>query len=450
MPEDGILGEDHMPLDRRHFIALTLAGPVALAARPLLAADRAALARDVVLDWHRLILELVRHTATYTPPVASRAFAYIGVAAHEALASGNPTLVSLAGQLTDLTALPAREAGEHDEACVLHGAISATVATLFSNTGPSGQQAMGVMTDRLGSKAADGMAPEVVARSMAHGQAIAAHILAWAATDGGAVIDNMGFPREYTPGTRPQDWVPTNLIRQQQAPLLPDWGKVRPFALPAGELCGLQGPPDYSEDPASPFYLAALEVHDTVKNLTDEQKLIARFWSDDPMLSPTPPGHWISIVMEAAERDGMSAEQATATLAVLGVAVADAFIACWRTKYEVNLLRPITYIKRVIDPKWEPLLNTPPFPEYPSGHSTQSGAAATVLTAMLGENFAFDDATHEDDGLPVRSFPSFWAAAEEAGISRLYGGIHYRFAVKDGLEQGRCVGAHAAALKVFA
>ncbi|MGL4238843.1 vanadium-dependent haloperoxidase [Tabrizicola sp.] len=439
-----------MHLRRRDFIALSLSAPFALSVSPALAADRAELARDVVVDWHRLILELVRHTATYTPPVASRAFAYIGVAAHEALASGNPALVSLAGQLTDLTPPPARATGEHDEACVLHGALAKTVQALFSNTGPTGQRAMGAMTDKLGAKAAEGIADEVVARSMAQGEAVAAHILAWAEVDGGAVIDNMGFPREYTAGTDPQDWVPTSLVRQQQAPLLPYWGSVRPLAMPSGTACGIPAPPEYSEDPASAFFLAAKEVYDTVKGLTDEQKAVARFWSDDPMLSPTPPGHWISIVLQIAKRDGMPVEKLASTLALLGVAVADGFIACWASKYEFNLLRPVTYIKRLIDPKWESLLNTPPFPEYPSGHSTQSGAAAEVLTAIFGEDFAFEDATHADDGIKGRSFASFWAAAEEAAISRLYGGIHYRFGVEAGVEQGRCVGAYAAKLRTFA
>ncbi|MCU0904273.1 MAG: vanadium-dependent haloperoxidase, partial [Tabrizicola sp.] len=131
----------------------------------------------------------------------------------------------------------------------------------------------------------------------------------------------------------------------------------------------------------------------------------------------------------------------------LGAAQADAFISCWATKYKYNLLRPVTYIKRVIDNAWEPLLITPPFPEYTSGHSCQSGAASTVLTAVFGDSFAFDDETHVDEGLPVRSFPSFAAAAEEAAMSRLYGGIHFRFGNEAGLAQGRAVGALAAALR---
>jgi len=436
-----------MTLSRRHFMATSAAASLSFAARPVWAADRQAISRNVLSTWTRLILELVRHTATYSPPVASRAFAYIFVAAHEALASGTANSATLAGQLNALTPIPARQVGSYDEACVLHAALAASAQEFFANTGPTGQRAMAALADQLRAKASAGLPQDVVARSVAQGQAVAAHILAWSLTDGGAVVENMGFPYDHTPGTNPQDWVPTSLIRQQQAPLLPNWGHNRAFAMPTGTACPIPPPPAYSEDPASPFYAAAMEVHDAVANLTDEQRLIARFWSDDPMLSPTPPGHWIAIALAIADRDALPVDRTAAILATLGVAMADAFIGCWAAKVEYNLLRPITYIRRVIDPLWEPILNTPPFPEYPSGHSTQSGAAAAVLTAAFGENFAFDDATHEDEGMPARSYPSFDAAAEEAGISRLYGGIHYRFGITAGLDQGRCIGAYAAALK---
>ena len=436
-----------MPFHRRQVLGFTVAAPFALALKPAMAANRADVSREVLLTWHKLILELVRHTATYMPPVAARAFAYIGVTAHEALASGNPALRSLAGQLTDLSPLPARGDGDFDEPCVLHAALNAAVRDLFANTGPTGLRAMEKMGEIMGKTASDGMATEVIDRSIAHGQAVAAHILAWAASDGGAVVENMGFPREYVPGPRPQDWVPTSAIRLQQAPLLPGWGGNRPFAVP--DLATLDAPahPDYDEAPDSAFYGFANEVYETGKALTDEQKLIARFWSDDAMLTSTPAGHWISIVLQIADRDALPVEFISSTLAKLGVAQADAFISCWSTKFKYNLLRPVTYIKRHIDKAWEPLLITPPFPEYTSGHSCQSGAASTVLTAIFGDNFAFDDATHEDEGLPVRSFPSFKAAAEEAAISRMYGGIHFRFGNENGLTQGRAVGDLAAALK---
>jgi hypothetical protein len=420
----------------------------ALGVLPLagLADDARPAPEAVVQRWYRLILELVRHTPTYSPPVASRSFGYIGVTLYEVVAGSGTTLRSFAGRLRDLTPLPtATDPVDHGVA--LHAALGTAVRALFANTGPTGQRAMQAMDEKGAARQAAGVAPDVVARSVAYGQAVAAHVLAWADTDGGAVIESMGFPADYALGATPASWVPTSRVALQQTPLLPGWGQNRPFAMPDAARCALPPPPDYSEDPASAFFAEAQEVYDTAKGLTDDQRRIARFWSDDAMLSPTPPGHWMQIALRILEREGADLVQHADVLARLGIAVADAFIACWATKYEYDLLRPVTYIRRFIDPKFEPLLNTPPFPEYPSGHSTQSAAAAVVLTAIWGEGFAFDDDTHADDGLPARSFPSFQAAAEEAAISRLYGGIHFRAAITRGMEQGRCVGAFAAGLQ---
>ena len=422
-------------MKRRSFLALTTAS-LAVPALPSFAQAEAG-AAQVLMNWYRLVLELVRHTATYTPPVASRAFAYLGVTAYEVLASGHAGYRSLAGQLNGLAPLPPRPEGVSD-AQALNAALIEAVANFFANTGPTGQRAMDAMARAMG-------VPDAV--SAAYGLAVADHIWNWSQDDGGAVVENMGFPMDYDLGGQPSSWVPTSLIRQQQFPLLPNWGKNRTFAAPSGSACDIADHPDYSEDPASEFFAQAKVVYDTSKTLTPEQKTIARFWSDDPMLSPTPPGHWVSIVLQIAERDTMDALRTADILARLGVAVADGFIGCWWVKYKYDLIRPISYIRRVIDPKWEPLLITPPFPEYPSGHSTQSGAAEAVLTGFFGENFAFTDATHVDDALPERAFPSFAAAAEEAAMSRLYGGIHYPFANTNGLAQGRCIGAYAAQLE---
>jgi hypothetical protein len=403
---------------------------------------------EVLRKWFELSLKLVRHTPTYSPPVASRSFAYLSIAAYEAAASGAPDLQSLAGQLNGLKPLPQREAGKaYDEAVVMDAVLASGVERFFANTGPTGQHVMQVFSAKQRAAVSDGVAPDVVSRSVAYGEAVTAFVLDWSMDDGGAVIDNMGFPLDYalTPG--PAHWVPTSLIRQQQAPLLPGWGKNRTFAMPGGATCKLPPPPEYSEDKASAFYGQALEVYQTSKTLTPEQRDIARFWSDDPMLSPTPPGHWVSIALQILDRDRAGLSQSIDVLARLNVAMADAFIGCWQAKFEYDLLRPLTYIRRFIDPKWEALLITPPFPEYPSGHSSESGAAATVLTALFGEDFAFDDHTHERDGLKPRHFSGFWAAANEAGLSRLYGGIHFRAAIDRGLDQGRCVAAFALALK---
>jgi hypothetical protein len=324
------------------------------------------------------------------------------------------------------------------------------IRDLFANTGPTGQHAMQTLSARLAEQAAAGIGADVVAASRSYGGTLAAAVLDWARTDGGAVIDNMGFPATYTLNPAPGHWVPTSKIVLQQAPLLPAWGKNRPFAMPAGDTCTLPPPTDYSEDPASPFYAEAMEVYTTSQTLTDEQKQIARFWSDDAMLSYTPPGHWIAIMTQVAVEKGLDLTAQVEALAHMGVAMADAFIGCWAAKYQFDLIRPISYIKQVIDPKWEPLLITPPFPEYPSGHSTQSAAAASVLTALFGENYSFTDESPTPDGVPTRSFASFWAAADEAAISRLYGGIHFMPAIKHGQDQGRCIAAYAIALKTRA
>ena len=402
----------------------------------------------VLSSWYQLTLELVRHTPTYTPPVASRSFAYLGVTAFEAETTGPGKLQSLAGQLNGLTAGPQREAGKaYDEAVVIHAAMDFAAQNFFENTGPTGHHAMAALKAKLQAEVSAGVPADVVARSEAYGRAVAAHILAWSQDDGGAVIENMGFPMTYELTKGPAHWVPTNTIALQQSPLLPGWGKNRTFAMPNGAACSLPGPPEYSEDKNSQFYKQALEVFDTKVNLTPEQRAIARFWSDDAMLSTTPPGHWISIALKIFERDHVALDKSVEVLARLGVAEADAFIGCWNGKYQYDLLRPVTYIRRIMDPKWESFLNTPPFPEYPSGHSTQSAAAATVMTAMFGDNFAFEDNTGQKDGLNTRSFTSFNAAAEEAGISRLYGGIHYRAAIENGLEQGRCIAKFVTALR---
>jgi hypothetical protein len=407
-------------------------------------------AGDVMRTWHRLVLELVRHTPTYSPPVASRAFAYLGITGFEAAAQGDPRLVSLSGQLPGLTSPPPRPGGPYDEAVVMSAAMAVAVPHFFGNTGPTGQRAMAAMAEQMAARTAEGLDPDIVARSRAAGLAVAQHVIAWAAADGGAAVENLGFPYAYDLPAGPAAWVPTSAIALQQRPLLPAWGTNRPFAMPAAETCDLPPPPAYSEQPGSPFHAEAMEVYETSRSLTADQTAIARFWSDDPMLSPTPPGHWVTIALDLLDAEDADLARTAETLARLGIGVADGFIANWRVKYRDNLLRPVTYIRRVIDPAWEPILITPPFPEYPSGHSTQSGAAEIVLAALFGPDTAFTDATHADEGMEPRAYPSFRAAADEAGMSRLYGGIHFRSAVVRGLEQGRCVGAFAAALAMRA
>ncbi len=444
------------PVDRSAFFQSThvlICFSVALFLSTSRPAAAASLTQDEVLrKWYSLSLLLIRHTPTYSPPVASRSLAYIGVVSYEAVASGSAKLQSLDGQLNGLSSLPTREAGQsYDDVAVMQAALSTTITTLFANTGPSGQQAIKKLADDLDAKVAASQAQaEARQRSISYGRALATHIIAWSKTDGGDVIENMGFPWTYklTPG--PAHWVPTNpLSRQQQVPLLPNWGNNRPFAMPVELACTLPPPPAYSEDKASDFYREAMEVYTTSKSLTPEQKAIAFFWADDAMATPTPAGHWDSIVLQIADADKLPIEKLVDILMRMNVAMADAFIGGWHEKYRHDLLRPITYIKRVIDPDWMPFILTPPFPEYPSGHSVQSSAASKVLATVLGEPYPFSDKTREKDGAVPRQFTGFVAAAKEAGISRLYGGIHFRSGIERGYEQGQCIGAYALALKTW-
>lgn len=413
-----------------------------------LAAETRPSPQEIFRDWYYLMNELVRHTATYSPPVASRSFAYLGVTAFESHVGGSDTLVSLAGQLQGLTSVPQREAGAiYDETVIISAAMSDAIVYYFGNTGPTGLRSIKNAQKKWRDLAIAGVPDDVVERSEAFGRAVADAIHTWSLDDGGAVVINMGFPLEYDLPKGDDKWVPTSLIAQQQFPLLPDWGSVRTFAMPSGATCATPGNPAYSTEPDSQFYKEALEVHDVVKAATPEQIAIARFWSDDPMLSMTPPGHWISIALQVAERADLSLDDTVDMLARMGVAMSDAFVGCWHEKFVYDLVRPVTYIKRTIDPKWEPILNTPPFPEYPSGHSVVSGAMDGVMTALFGDNYEFEDFTGSPDGRQPRTFKSFHEAAEEAGISRMYGGIHFRSAIVDGLAQGRCIAAYTVALK---
>lgn len=266
-------------------------------------------------------------------------------------------------------------------------------------------------------------------------------------TDGGHRADSRPSA-PYTPPVGPGRWVSTPPAFA--GALHPTWGRNRPFALASGDACPVAAPLPYAETPGSPFYAEALEVYETGKRLSPEAREIARFWADDPGKTATPPGHWVAILNGLVSEHDYSLGQTAEAYARVGIAVADAFIGCWRAKYEYNLLRPISYIQRVIDPSWNApeitdAVLTPPFPEYPSGHSVQSGAVAHVLTELFGR-VPFTDHTHDALGYRPRTYPSFFAAAEEAALSRLYGGIHFRSAIESGLEQGRCIGERVSAL----
>jgi len=394
-------------------------------------ADR--LSPEVPVAWFNLLYDLIR-AERLSPPVASRRIGYAGVTLYEAVVPGMPDHRSLARQLNGLAPLPQPDRRrKYYWPAVANSALARSFRQLFPGASAESMAKIDALEQGFAGRFSKRLPPRVYSSSVDQGRRVADAVVAWAAGDGFATLNNCPF----TPPVGDGMWVPTPPLFAP--PLQPCWGQLRPFVLSSGNECAPPAPPAYSTDPASEFYAQGLEVYDTSKHLTTEQADIAQFWADNPATTGTPPGHWISIVGQVAAQRGLTLDVVAEAYARTGIAVADGFISCWATKYVYNLLRPITYIQGVIDAAWVPLLGTPAFPEYTSGHSVQSGAAATVLADLLGE-VSFTDDTHASRGLAPRSFDSFLAAAEEAAVSRLYAGIHYLAAIDSGVKQGECIG----------
>jgi PAP2 superfamily len=388
--------------------------------------------------WFDQLYQIVKAEGT-APPPASRIYGVTAVALYEAVVPGSIRNLSLVGQLNGLTGVPQPDPHrDYHWPAVANVAMAQTIRGLFASLTPASQAALDALEARFNDRFRARLGPREFERSVEQGHAVADGILAWAAGDGFAIFDNC----PYVPAPVAGAWKPTppNFVA---SPVQPCWGSLRPMALRDGAACPPPGHPAFSTDSGSDFAAAAREVYETGLDLTDEQKTIATFWADNPGATGTPPGHWIAIVGQLSRNDRLSLMAAAEAYARVGIAVTDAFICCWNAKYATNLQRPVTYIVENIDPGWMSFLVTPAFPAYTSGHSSQSGAAAFVLTDLFGRK-RFRDTIREDQELvpPLapRTFESFSAAAAEAALSRLYGGIHYWFDNDHGLEAGRCVG----------
>lgn len=408
---------------------------------------------QVANEWFDLSLRLIRGTPGYSPPVASRAIGYSGVVLYEGLVAGMPGYRPLAGLVNGLESFPSQggRVAYHWPA-VANRALAQMNRWLF----PTAPLALRIAIDDLENRLACGPAggPRgLINRSVDRGGAVAEWVFKWSRGDGGDQGYLRNFPLDYIPPLGPGVWVSTP--PGYLPALQPWWGRNRRI-VPGIDPCMPGPPPAYSRRTDSALFAEALEVYEVVSKLSAEQRAVALFWSDDPVTTATPSGHSVSILAQVLRASDASLAIAAEAYARVGLALSDAFVTCWATKYHYNLLRPITYIRDAIDPAWgdpggpHPLpLITPPFPEYTSGHSVQSGAAATVLAALFGDR-PFTDHTHDERGLAPRNFVSFTAAADEAALSRLYGGIHYRSAITRGLEQGRCVGSRVVALPLRA
>ena len=381
----------------------------------------------------------------FSPPVASRIYAYVSLAAHEAYQSASDTPTSI---MTDLNGY---EGSMSTVDGTVSPALSANVAlmTVASALVFSEAKMQAHRDSMLAHYQAAGLPEDVYQRSIDHGTTVAQAVLAYADTDN--YKETRSYPKygiEYDDSS----WKPTPPAYMDG--IEPSWNKIRPFTLARADQFKPDAPTPYDMTEGSPFYKEVIEVYKAVTEATEEEQAIASFWDCNPYVlnvtghvmhatkKITPGGHWINITGLASHLSGANTEESLKAYAYTSIALADAFISCWDEKYRSKLIRPETVINEYLDPTWRPLLQTPPFPEYTSGHSVISAAAATVLTRLHGDQFAFDDNTEVKYGLPIRSYTSFLGAAKEAAVSRLYGGIHYRPAIDNGLTQGFAVGRH--------
>ncbi|MHC2991058.1 phosphatidic acid phosphatase [Pontibacter sp. HJ8] len=381
----------------------------------------------------------------FSPPVASRIYIYPQVAAYEVLLHDYPDYQSLNGQLNGFKGIPqpAPDSVYCFPLASLNAFLTVSRSLIFSSD----------MLDEYEEQLYDkyrkmGVPEDVFDRSVRYGQVAAKSILAYAAEDGYKQTRGYRHTVSQTAGR----WVPTPPAYMDAVE--PFWFKVRPFVLDSCSQFAPATPAVFSPDTESDFYKEMLQVYETTNQLTEEQREIASFWDCNPFVMHTtghvmyatkkitPGGHWLGITGIATRQAKADMMETLEAYVRVSVSLADGFISCWDEKYRSDCIRPETAINMLVDEKWVPLLQTPPFPEYPSGHSVISNAAAVVLTDLYGPSFAYVDSTEVAYGLPVRSFNSFMEAAEEAAISRLYGGIHFMPAIENGAAQGRQVGSH--------
>ena len=381
----------------------------------------------------------------FPPMIGSRNYVYANIAAYECMVAGDPAYQSLAGQIKHLPALPQPEAGKE---------IDYPLAALLSFTKvgnavtfPEGSL-MGYYDELKHMADSAGMPATVLENTVAYSDAIVKAILDWSKKDNYAQTRTAS---RYTVLDSPGRWVPTPPM--YASGVEPHWREIRPMILDSASECMPVRPPVFDiQNKNSVYYKALLEVKNVGDSLTDEQKHIADFWDDNPFkLNVTghvmyatkkfsPPGHWMNIVGIAAKTAKADFSATVAAYTQTAIASFDAFISCWDEKYRSNYVRPETVINKVLSPDWRPYIQTPPFPSYTSGHATVSAAVAEAMTANFGDNLAFTDTSLLEFGIKNREIKSFRGAAAEAAMSRLYGGIHYRFDNDNGAVAGKKLG----------
>jgi hypothetical protein len=401
---------------------------------------------EVLHQCERKLTDIVV-TDIFTPPVASRIYVYPSLAAFEAGRFANKNSVSIVAGLRGFDRMPLPEENlEYDFVTAAIKAFYSTALRVVFSKAEMTEFAEQLLQERR--RLVD---RDVFERSIDFGDRVAESISRRIAADN--YKETRGMER-FEVVTKPGLWVPTP--PDYADGVEPHWSKIETMVLDSSSQCNVEWPVPYSEDTRSAFWKEAKEVYETVQSIstkeTDEREEILMFWDDNPFVSRhkghlmfqdkkmTPGGHWMAIcriMSQYGQQDFVTTAQ---SYALTSVALFEGFISCWDMKYRTVRLRPETFIAEKIDKKWHPLLVTPPFPAYTSGHSTVSAAAAEVMSEIFGDHVSYIDSTEQEFGLPARTFNSFREAAIEASNSRIYAGIHYRSDCEKGNEQGIKIG----------
>jgi hypothetical protein len=373
---------------------------------------------------------------------------------YECVVHGSTVHNSLAGQLNELDALPEPEHDlEYDWALSLNAGQAFMLKALYPHAPENTLDKINSLERSNKLVFAEGLDPDVVDRSIAFGQAVASAIFEWSKTDGGHEGYLRNFDPTYVLPNGEGFWVPPFAGQSASPfPLHPQWGNNRTFV---AENSTLNVPVmlSYSTDPSSDYYRQFKDVYDKRNSLTQQEKDIAAWWADDPTQTSSPPGHSYNLATISIESSLSDMFAASEIYARVGMAVADAFIACWKCKYVYHAERPFNYIRQHIDQSYAQFWPEPPFPAFSSGHATQSAAAAIVMEGVFGTQFQVVDDTYQHRAQDFagiryrkRSYETIWETAEECANSRFYGGIHTPQDNEQGQKQGILIGQNISAL----
>ncbi len=405
---------------------------------------------DFLRKYYNLQCQITKETEGFFPPQAARAFAYVGIAAYEAVVPGIPNAKSLGGQINGLSAsaIPVPNEDEaYNWAVAANAAAAETMRLMFDlNLSEENLAKINQMEENNYNQMYADYPLPVAERSVAFGKAIADAVYQYSMTDGGhqSYLDAFQLPYESPVGDH--CWIPTGAVVN---PISPYWAQCRPML--AVDISETQppAPKAFSSDPSSEFYDQAMQVYNQVNSNTADQVEIAKFWADDPFKTCTPAGHTFNIMTQLLEEVDASLAKCAVGYAMLGVAENDAFISCWVSKYEYDLIRPVSYIHQYIDPNFQTVIGTPPFPAYSSGHSCEIGVGEKVFTELFTNgdgNYDLSDRTGLQYGFGIRHFTNFADMSLECANSRFYGGIHYPMDNIEGLETGRKIGENVVQL----